>query len=244
MSSDGLVESAGLGLEIQRRLGAVENYNAWIASQFLPHAGRRVLDVGCARGNITRFFLDRERVIGIDIARDFVDEIRGRFASVTIFDAFQADIADEQTVPMLRAEDIDTVLCVNVLEHIEDDVRALRNMRSILVPDGRLLLLVPAFPGLFGAMDRADSHFRRYTRKTLITALGQAALTIESLQFMNVLGIVGWALNGKLLHRSLIPEGQYGFYDRLVPMLSRVEAALRVPFGLSLVAVARRIDAV
>ena len=233
-----LRETAGLGFEIQTRLAAVDRYNAWIAQQFLPFAGERVLDVGCAIGNITQHFLDRELVVGIDVAADFVAAISQRFAESPNFRSEQWNIADPG-VRMLANDGIDTIVCANVLEHVEDDALALANMRAILRGGGRLLLLVPAHPFLFGTMDEADDHFRRYTHATLADRVRAAGFEVERLYPMNALGIVGWFVNGKLVRRKLIPQTQYGLYNRLVPALARAERVVRPPVGLSLVCIAR-----
>ena len=239
MTAVALRETAGLGFEIQTRLSAVDRYNAWIAQQFLPYAGERVLDVGCAIGNITRHFLDRELVVGIDVAADFVAAISQRFAEFPNFHCEQWNVADVR-VRVLAEDRIDTIVCANVLEHVEDDGLALTNMRAILRGGGRLLLLVPAHPFLFGTMDEADEHFRRYTAATLADRVGIAGFQVERLYPMNALGVVAWFVNGKLLRRRLIPSTQYGLYNRLVPALARAERTiLRPPVGLSLVCIAR-----
>jgi hypothetical protein len=113
-------------------------------------------------------------------------------------------------------------------------------MHGLLVPGGRLLLFVPAFPALWGTLDVADHHCRRYGRSELATKVGEAGFSVERLAFTNPLGILGWALNGKLLKRQVVSAGQLRLYDRLVPALSRLERVVRPPFGLSLVAVAAK----
>src|SRR5687767_11810698 len=184
-------QSAGLGFEIQQRLSEVDLYNEWIFEQFEPFIGDRVLDVGCAIGNITKQFMDRERVVGLDVAPEFVDEMRARFGDRPNFRAELIDIADP-AVLSLAEERIDTIVCANVLEHVEDDARALAHMHELLVPGGRLLLLVPAFRFLFGTMDRADRHFRRYTKPEVHLRLDAAGFRMERLYYMNLVGTVGW----------------------------------------------------
>jgi 2-polyprenyl-3-methyl-5-hydroxy-6-metoxy-1,4-benzoquinol methylase len=229
----------GVSFEIQRRLSSVNHYNRWIHDQFRPYAGRRILDVGCAIGNITQFWLDRELVVGIDIDEEFVHGIQERFGDRANFRAEVADIADP-TVRALGRDEIDTVVCVNVLEHVRDDDLALQNMKEVLSPGGRLCLLVPAFQFLFGTMDEADHHYRRYRRPALARKLKESGFVLENIYYMNVLGILGWFINGRVLKRRLVSTSQYSFYDRLVPLLAWAERVVRPPFGLSLVAVARK----
>jgi len=233
-------EGAGLGLEIQSRLGDdADSYNEWIASRFRPFAGERLLDAGSALGNVTRFFLDRELVIGLDVTEEFTREISARFADHQNFRTVVHDLGDPFP-PELRAEEIDTVLCVNVLEHVEDHEGALRNMHELLVPGGRLLLLVPALPSLFGTLDEADHHFRRYTRASLAAAVSGAGFAIERIAYTNPVGMLGWFVNGKILRRRLVPRGHYRLYNRLVPVLGAIERVLPPPLGLSLICIARK----
>ena len=234
-----LRESAGLSLEIQRRLGAVDNYNRWIYEQLAPYAGERVLDVGSALGNITKLFLDREHVVGIDVVAEFAAELDRRFGDRPNFRVELADISDP-SVTRFAQERFDTIVCANVLEHVEDDAAALRHMHEILVPGGHACLLVPAFGALFGTLDEVDDHFRRYTRPLLGRRLEAAGFEVVKQRYMNVLGIAGWVLNGKILRRRLVPAGQYSLYNRLIPLLALIERGLQPPFGLSLVAIARK----
>jgi SAM-dependent methyltransferase len=188
---------------------------------------------------VTVHLLDRELVVGIDAVREFVDVIRGRFAGRPNFRAEVRDIADP-AVLSLRSERFDTVTCSNVLEHVRDDRRGLVHMRELLVPGGRVLLLVPAFRALWGTLDDADHHYRRYEKDELAAKLADAGLAIERVSFMNPLGIVGWFLNGRLLRRQLVSEGQLRCYDRLVPALSRLDRLAQLPLGLSLLAIASK----
>ncbi|MGH2518950.1 MAG: class I SAM-dependent methyltransferase, partial [Chloroflexota bacterium] len=134
----------------------------------------------------------------------------------------------------------DSITCLNVLEHVQDDAAALRQMHHVLAPGGRLFLLVPANPWLYGSMDAADQHCRRYTRRGLAQAVAGAGFTVRSVRFMNALGVAGWFVNGRILRRALIPSAQAGLFDRCVPFIERLEAAHPPPVGQSLVLVADR----
>jgi SAM-dependent methyltransferase len=232
-------ESAGLSREIQRRLAAVDHYNRWIFDQLAPYAGRRILDVGCAIGNVTAYFVDRELVVGIDAVEEFVAAVRIRFAGWPSFRAELRDIADPSVLELGR-ERFDTVVCANVLEHVLDDRRALAHIHALLEPGGRLLLLVPAYRALWGTLDEVDHHHRRYERRDLVAKLDDARFTLERVHYMNPLGIVGWWLNGRILRTELVSPAQFRIYNRLVPGLAWVERIVHPPFGLSLVAIAAK----
>ena len=143
------------------------------------------------------------------------------------------------TRPPSPRERLDTVVCLNVLEHIEDDRVTLRRLHDALVPGGRLVLLVPAHQWLYGAIDRAIDHYRRYERAGLVSRIEEAGFRVEHTAFFNRLGVLGWYVNSVLLRRTRVPGFQLRLQNLLVPLL-RAESALPLPFGMSLIAVARR----
>lgn len=224
-------------LEIQSRLAEAENYNKWIYAQISPFLGRRILDVGCAIGNITQFYADRDLVIGVDVSPEELAVARERFAGKN-FEAYHMDVSSEDLL-QFRSRNLDTAVCLNVLEHIEDDVHALRNMRDTLVPGGRLCLLVPVNKWLYGPMDAVDHHYRRYTREELNAKLAEAGLEIEHQNYFNMLGIAAWFFTNRVLRRSMAAPVQYSLYDSIVPVLQTLERVLPPPSGLSLVTVVR-----
>ena len=229
-----------VGLEIQRRRAESGAYNRWIVDELKPFVGRRVLDVGCGTGNILEFFLDRERAIGIDIGREFIDIARDRFGDRPGFSAEVVDIADPAALEHLGVERIDTIICVNVLEHIEHDGAALRNMNRLLVPGGRVVLFVPALSFLHGTMDEVDGHYRRYTKRTLRAVLTDAGFGVEEAHYMNLPGSIAWFVDGKILRKRFVPASHDGFFQKIVPRIAAVERKVRPPFGLSLLMVGRR----
>jgi SAM-dependent methyltransferase len=135
----------------------------------------------------------------------------------------------------------DSCVCLNVLEHIEDDAGALASMAAILRQGGSVVLMVPAFPSLYGPIDRNSGHFRRYTRRSLVSLAGKAGLKVRNIRFMNSVGMFGWWLNARVLRREKQSAGQIDFFDRwMVPVISRVEASIPPPFGQSILAVLTR----
>ena len=226
------------GFEIQRRLARVTRYNCWLYDSFRDHLGARILDAGCGYGNVTRFLLQgRERVIGLDHSPAFYEAVRDRFASRDSFRAVLGDLADAGLLASLAGERLDTVVCVNVLEHLKDDVAALGAFHALLPPGGALVLLVPAHGWLFGSLDRADAHYRRYSRRGLAGRVREAGFRVVELRWLNLAGIAGWFLNGTILRRTFVPEAQYAAYDRIVPLLRAIESRVPVPIGLSLLCI-------
>jgi len=230
---------ANHSLTTQTLLSEAKNYNRWIFQLIQPFLGQRILDIGCAIGNITECFLDRQCVVGLDCDRQAIAQIRARFADHPNFSAYCADFP-EADFSFLRTFAFDTITCLNVLEHIADDNSALVTMRTLLVDGGRLILLVPALRWLYGSMDAADGHFRRYSSGELREKLSRAGFIVHKIQYMNFPGILGWFINGRIRKVPLIPKPQLVFYDRVVPFIQRFELFVSVPFGQSLIAVAEK----
>lgn len=210
------------------------NYFAWQARLVTPELGQRVIEIGCGMGNFTRALLDRESVIALDNDAECIDRLRQQYRDRGNLHTLVCDAADLRGAD-LSAFRADSCVCLNVLEHIEDDSGALQAMASILPRDGRIVLIVPAFEHLYGPIDRNLGHYRRYSKRS-IQALAQASdLKIRKLRYMNFAGFFGWWVNAHLLRRDRQSEKQIEFFDRLiVPVMSRIEAVVPPPFGQSL----------
>ncbi len=141
----------------------------------------------------------------------------------------------------LEGMNFDTAVCLRVLEHVEDDVQALTNLNRLLRPAGRLVLLVPACLCLYGTVDVALGHSRRYSSQELTSKLQRAGFEIEQSRHMKLLAVFGWFYNNRVIHRKEESLRQVLFFDRaIVPWLSRVEKGFSPPIGLSLVALSRK----
>ena len=218
-------------------------YLAWQLDQFAPFLGERILEVGCGVGSITALLGERELVVGIEIEREVLEVAESRFPDAQRHRFLQADFMslDESALESLRGERFDSVVCMNVLEHIESDAEAVGRMSSLLAPKGVLALLVPAHQMLYGPYDRLDGHFRRYSKAALRSLMSAAGLELLSSYYFNCIGALGWWIQYKLLRRTIHGESQFGLMNRLVPILRRVEALVRPPFGLSVIAIGQKV---
>jgi SAM-dependent methyltransferase len=197
------------------------------------------LEIGAGIGTITRQLEPGlELLIALEVERFYVDRLKNMFRGKPHVRPYLSDVAlaDWQS---LKAERLDTIVLSNVLEHIPDDGAAVRRFRQILPMGGKVVVLVPALPQLFGAIDEAVGHYRRYTPETLRKVLEENGFTVDTLEWMNLVGIPGWFLNSRVLRRRAVPRFQLKLYDRLAPLLAEAERHVKLPVGMSLFAVAR-----
>ena len=213
-------------------LGAADNFNRWVFETFEPWLHGEILELGCGTGNFTTLMAERGlQVTGLDIEPSYVEQAARRIAPWPNAAVKVMDVTQLGDGPLY-----DTVVLLDVLEHIEHDGRLLESIGTRLRPEGRVILKVPAIPSIYSQMDQAIGHFRRYDRATLVKRLQEAGFKPVKITPLNAAGILGWWLNGKVLGRTVPPAGQVGAFNRVVPLIGRIERALRLPFGLSLIA--------
>jgi SAM-dependent methyltransferase len=222
---------------IEANLG---RYNTWMFEQIRPAIGNRILEIGSGIGNMSAFMTGAERLALSDVDPRHLDDLACKFGDRPGVTVSNWDLGQDPPEPIAN-ESFDTVVCLNVLEHIEDDVRALRRMHERLVPGGRLALLVPAHAWLFNDLDHGVGHFRRYARRPLMSLVERSGFAVETCFHFNMVGAIGWLGSGTILRRKTLGGTELGLFDRLVPML-RLESRLPRPFGISLIAIARRMS--
>lgn len=228
------------GAQTLETLESAHRYNAWVFERVKGALGTRVLEVGCGTGTITQFLTDRELVVGVDVVPEYVDAARSRFQGRSNVIILLHDITSNLPPPpeIGWGGGFDSAVSVNVFEHIPDDLAALKAVYALLDPGGSLTLLVPGHPGLMSPFDRAIGHHRRYTKAELREKLETAGFRVERLRRTNPVGAIGWFVNNRLLRRRRL--GAVRIYDRIVPLLAWKDRQAEPPFGLSLVAVARK----
>ncbi len=221
------------------QLQSATHYNQWIFSQLQPHIKGRTLEVGCGSGNFTALIAQNcSELLAVDLDEDYVRQARSRLnQSQQNYSHVEVLTADATT--MQCAQSFDTIIMLDVLEHIKDDVAVLHKLNHLLTPGGTLLIKVPALESLYNSLDEAVGHHRRYTSNALRTALTQSAYTEPMLSYFNLVGILGWWLNG-LKGQVTAPSEQVGWFDRCVPLFQTMERRWGCPVGLSLFAIATR----
>jgi SAM-dependent methyltransferase len=217
-----------------RELSEAKCFNEWVLDSIGPLPGASVLEIGCGTGSFTSLLAARgHRVVALDLNPDYVEIAQRRTAHLDEVDIRCADVTEISWEPRF-----DAVLLLDVLEHIENDVEVLLRLRNALKPNGVLVLKVPAGQWLYGSMDRAIGHYRRYSRQTLRHACLAAGFNEPAQKLFNVLGVLGWWVNGRLLKRTTPPGAQVTLFERLVPVARVVDRLMPLPIALSLIAVA------
>lgn len=218
--------------------GAV-NYYRWVVRRFAPYLGRRVVEAGAGigtfAGHLREAVPDAELTL-VEPADNNYPHLRARFAG----DARVRTVQGYLEAAGAR-ESADSVVAVNVLEHVHDDAAFLAAAHRLLAPGGHLLLFVPALPALYGTLDEAFEHVRRYTRAGLDGRLRGAGFRPVRLHYTNLPGVAAWWLSGRVLRRRTVTARDAKLYDRwITPWTSALERVWTPPLGQSLIAVARK----
>ena len=216
------------------------NYTSWIIARCAPFLGSTILEVGLGHGGYRAFLPPSARYIGLDIDAESVDRARRQNPADTFV---AADVTDPALKTTLAGHRIDTVLCINVLEHIVEDRKAVENLMSILQPGGHLVVLSPAFPALYSSLDHLAGHVRRYVRAD-VPPLAPPGTVVVRNEYFNAIGGVGWFLNKLVRHSDLnatAVNSQIVIFDRyVVPLARQTDRLSRRFFGQSLIFVIQK----
>jgi SAM-dependent methyltransferase len=214
----------------------------WQLEQFEPFLGTRLLEVGCGVGSILAQLSPRDLVIGVDVEEDLVAFSRQRFLGRRGYGFASLDISSLSAAQrsMLKSQRFNSVICINVLEHVMDDEAAIEAMADVIEPGGAVAILVPAHPALYGQYDEMEGHFRRYSRRGLSRLLTRSGLMVVRLHRFNMVGAAGWWFQYRLLRRRIHGQGHFKILQAALPALKAMEARVKPPFGLSLIAIATK----
>jgi SAM-dependent methyltransferase len=221
----------------QERMKSAQRYFEWQFRLAKQQLGRRVLEIGCGLGNFTRHLLDREFIVGIDIESECIAGHRRNLPPDAHLVTSHLDVLDPDFL-RLREYRLDSIACLNVLEHVQDDYLALKHMNAVLPAGGKVVLIIPAFEALYGPIDEKLGHYRRYTKRSVRELARSTGFRPITLRYMNPVGFAGWWINSHIFKKTEQSEAQIAIFDRfVVPVISRLEAIIEPPFGQSILTV-------
>jgi SAM-dependent methyltransferase len=218
-------------IELER----TRRFNLWTAETLRPFIGNRVLELGARTGTMTSQVIPRELYVAADTNPHYLHYLRSYSSGKPYLRVLNIDASNGEDFRGL-GEQFDTVLALNTLEHVADEEPALRNIWSALEPGGRVIVLAPQHPALYGTLDEALQRRRRYTAADLQSSLARAGFGVEKMFDMNRVSVPGWWLKSKLLRRKKFSRLQLKALDTMIPLLKRLDRGW--PWsGLSLIAI-------
>lgn len=222
-------------------LKAARGLTDWMFEQFEPDVSGRVFEVGAGIGTFSEILLSKpiEHLFLMEPYGPCVSVLESEFAGNERVTVVAESLPDSAALAAEKGN-IDFILCQNVLEHVADDAGALEAMAAALRPGGTLGLLVPANPRLYGPLDSAYEHFRRYTKPVVRELLLKAGLVVDDLYSFNALGIPGWWVQNRRGTSAELSTGSLKAYEALLRAWKPVERRWRPPIGLSIIARARK----
>ena len=227
--------------QVLEDLGDMPNYNGWIVDHFSPLLHGRTVEIGAGLGTISerlRGYVDHLDLV--EPTPELARRLNEKFIADTGVQVFGKTL--EKWLEGTEPRTFDTIVMVNVLEHIEDDFAAARGLYEVLETGGRLLIFVPALPFLYSKLDKIYGHYRRYTKRSLHECAAAAGFEIEKLHFVDIAGTLPWWLLNTVLGKTSFHAPSLQIYDKfVVPVTRTCESILRPPFGKNLILSARKV---
>lgn len=234
MSSTSSKQYFGKDLEA---MALAKNYYDWVLSQMLPYLGKCVAEVGAGAGSFSRYLLGTpvECLHAFEPSENMypllAQELRCDKRAKAVHGYFEKERGTAS---------YDSILYINVLEHIEDDARELSVAHAALTPKGSLIIFVPALEWLYSDFDKKVGHYRRYSKKDLVTLVEQAGFSVIKANYLDGLGILPWFINFVLLKRGM-SHVSVTIYDKLiVPVVRMIESKLPPFVGKNILLIAQK----
>lgn len=216
-----------------------KSYNRWIAETFLKYLSSPVLEIGAGIGNLTEFFCLHTPYHISDYDRSLLQEIKKKLRGKKGVYYHHFDITKKPAKKLQNK--FASVIGINVLEHIDDDKAALKNVLLTLKPKGKILLLLPAKKYAYTRFDKEIGHYRRYEKEELRQMLEQAGCKINSLYFFNIVGLLSWVIRDRVERKNIQMKGyQIALFDSIVPLLRLLESKIKPAAGVSLIVIATK----
>lgn len=237
---DDLYKDDEIGGRILHRLERAQRFNEWLAGTVRPWIGDRVLEIGAGIGNITQQLIPRDRYVASDVNQSYLRYLRNMAAAKPYLRVAEVDLEVPSSFDGHEGA-FDTVVCLNVLEHVQDPMVALRNIGRALLPGGRVVLYVPQHPSLYSPLDEGLGHRCRYDQGALREELQTNGFTVEHMEDFNRVSMPAWWWNGRIIGKRDFGRWQLKLFDILVPLFKVTDRFVPWP-GLGIIAVGRKTE--
>ncbi|HTL59596.1 MAG TPA: glycosyltransferase [Candidatus Limnocylindrales bacterium] len=214
-------------------------FNRWMYTTIRDHLGVRIAELGSGRGNLSKLLKQGANVLVTDNRPEYLTELRRRWGHLPNVQVASLDLLHPEDYKVLKDFNVDTVVCLNVLEHIEDDAGVLRHLYQVLPQGCKLVFLVPYDPKLYSRFDREIGHFRRYSKAELEEKMRAAGLRVERQFYFNKAGVIAWWVSNTLFGQRCITSWQLKIYNLLTPVFRVLDYCLPMQ-GLSTVVIASK----
>jgi SAM-dependent methyltransferase len=213
------------------------NWKAYLNRQVSPYIGRHVLEIGAGLGGTTLHLCTgaHDRWLCLEPDRELARRLEAAIKAGELPPCCQVELGTVHDQPAEPA--FDTLLYIDVLEHIEDDARELARAARLLRPGGHVVVLSPAHQSLYTPFDAAIGHYRRYSKKAL-SALTPSGLQLVRLRYLDAVGMVASLGNRLILNQSMPTARQIALWDGIMVRISRlIDPVTAYSLGKSVLAV-------
>ena len=225
-----------LGRQTLESMNQADLYNKWTFDKLKPYLTGKILEIGCGIGNFTETLMLYGQVWAIDINKNYIKQTKNLVGDKVVVGIGNIENGEY----FFKHEKFDSIVCINVLEHIENDLQAIKNMNEILKKGGNLILLIPAHPFLFGEIDRSIGHFKRYTKIDILNKLEKNGFKIIKFRQLNFLGAIGWFISGKILKNKTVDKSKIKIFNIFAPIFLKIEDLIEPFIGTSFLIIAKK----
>jgi len=228
-----------VGLHTLEVISKADLFNKWMYDQFRHQLKSEILEIGSGIGNISKLVIEEDHFITLsDYNEEYCEKLKKQFTgNKNVREIIRIDLLhpDFENRYFSYKEKFDSIFLLNVIEHIKDDLLAVKNCNYLLKPGGHLILLAPAFSWLYSSFDKQLGHYRRYSLKSLSSLLEKNNFNLLSSSYFNFAGIGGWLIFGKLLHQKMLSKGEMSAFNKIVPIAKVIDKLFAKKIGLSII---------
>lgn len=214
-----------------------KNFTKWVFEELSPGLKGEIMEIGSGLGTYSQLIIEKfpeSQITLTDISSNYVENLKKKFSQSKI-SVHNLDLNEKTNFEKIGYGKFDSIIAINVLEHVEHDNFALDHLYNMLRNDGNLIILVPANKFLYNIIDKSIGHWRRYTKKELKSKLLKSNFKIQKIYSFNILGMLGWFLNGNIFKKDEINKDASKFFDKLVPAMKIIEKISGRQIGLSII---------